>query len=139
MGCRILFVVVVGLSFGFVESAQAQFRESTSVRNRTRNFLYNRPTISPYVNLGSRGTTGLSTYHTLVRPQLERQQQDVAQQQQTQRMQQQLNRVQNDFRESQQQASGMMLTGRYGWSSRGMPRRGSTLNYFPGFQAIPRR
>lgn len=138
---RFLFIAAVGLGLlTFAETAEAQTSlGSVSVRNRTRDFLFNRPTVSPYLNLATRGTSGMSNYHTLVRPQIERQQQDVVQRQQTTRMQQQLNAVQNEFRQSQQQASGMMLTGRYGWSSRGMPRHGSTLNYFPGFQAIPRR
>ncbi len=139
MNRRLFFAAVVGFGlFGLAEMGHAQMG-GASVRNRTRNFLFNRPTVSPYLNLATRGTGGMSNYHTLVRPQVERQQQDAERSRQTVRMQQQLNRVQNEFRQSQQQTTGMMLTGRYGWSSRGMPRHGSTLNYFPGFGAIPRR
>ncbi len=138
---RILFFAVVGVGLlGPVESVFGQSSlTSTSVRNRTRNFLFNRPTVSPYVNLASRNTSAMPNYHTLVRPQIEAQQKSVKRQRKTAEIQQQLNIVQNEFRQSQQQANRMMSTGRYGWSSRGMPRFGSTLNYFPGFQRIALR
>ena len=47
---RILLSAVVGLGLlSFVESAHAQIGlGNVSVRNRTRNFLFNRPTVSRY-------------------------------------------------------------------------------------------
>ncbi len=108
--------------------------------NATRNFLYNRPTVSPYVNLATMNTGGgLPNYFTLVRPQIEAREAEMAQRQQATRMQRDLNQVQQQMAESQSQMTNMMLTGRVGWSSRGMPRFGSYMNFYPGFQQIPRR
>ena len=108
--------------------------------NATRGFMYNRPTVSPYVNLATpQGASfGLPNYFTLVRPQIEAREQAVMSQRQTAQMQQQLNVVQDQVRQSQQEAANMMLTGRVGWSSRGYPRFGTYMSYYPGFQRIPR-
>ena len=106
----------------------------------TRNFLYNRPTVSPYLNLTTRDSNyGMSNYFTLVRPEVERREQEMAQRQQAARMQTQLNQVQQQAAQTQSQMTDMMLTGRVGWSSRGMPRFGSYLSFYPGFQRVPRR
>ncbi len=121
------------------EPAMAQFSGSNarSLRNATRNYLYNRPTVSPYINLTSRDSSiGLPNYYTLVRPQIERQQEEVVRQRQQVQMQEQLNTVQDQFRQSQQQQQQFLMTGQFGWSSRGLPRFGTTLNYFPGFRQI---
>ncbi len=53
-------------------------------------------------------------------------------------LQQQLNIVQDQVRQNQQEAAGMMYTGRTGWSSRGYPRFGTYMSYYPGFQRIAR-
>jgi hypothetical protein len=120
--------------------AQYSGASARSMRNATRNFLWNRPTVSPYVNLASRDSQwGLSNYFTLVRPQVEAREQAMARERQTAAMQQQLDQVQNQVRESQQEANSMMITGQAGWSSRGYPRFGTHLSFFPGFQQIPRR
>jgi hypothetical protein len=45
--------------------ARAQSIYGGSVRARTRDFLYNRPTVSPYLNLTTvNPSTGLSNYFT---------------------------------------------------------------------------
>ena len=136
-------LAIVGVAcLMMVQEANAQYGTggARTVRGATRNFLYNRPTVSPYLNLTSRNSNmGLSNYFTLVRPQLERRQQDVAQRRQTAQIQAQLNHVQAQTVQNQQQAAGMMITGRSGWSSRGYPRFGVYLNYYPGMSQIPRR
>ncbi len=78
----------------------------------------------------------MPNYFTLVRPQVEQREREMAQHQQQSRMQTQLNQVTQRQAQSQGQMADMMLTGRMGWSSRGMPRFGSYLNYFPGFQRL---
>jgi hypothetical protein len=119
--------------------AQSSFAApGTSVRARTRSFLYNRPTVSPYLNLTTQNpSSGLSNYFTMVRPQVEAREEAMARQRQATQMQAQLDQVQNQVRENQQQA-GTVLTGQMGWSSRGYPRFGSHLNFYPGFMRIPR-
>jgi len=102
--------------------------------------VYNRPTVSPYLNLTLRDSqVGLPSYYTQVRPEVERRQQEVAQQRQTQSIQRDLNAVRNNIRQQQQDQSQAFTTGNRGWSQRGLPRHGSTLNYYPGFSQIPRR
>ena len=134
----LIFAVASILIASAQESAHAQYTGGRNTRNATRNFLYNRPTVSPYLNLTSRNSNGLSNYHTLVRPQLDQEQVNVQRQQQATRQQQELGEIQNQFRQSQNQAASMMITGRVGWSSRGLPRHGTYLNFYPGFQRIPR-
>lgn len=120
--------------------AQISARNFRNARAATRSFLYNRPTVSPYVNLANRNTGfGMPNYFTYVRPQLERQQRQMSQRRQTAQMQQQLNQVQSQVARSSQQATGMMLTGRQGWSARGGTRFGSYLNFYPGMYRIARR
>ena len=51
--------------------------------------IYQSPTVSPYLNLTNRNSSGVSNYQTLVRPLLDQQQQDIKQQQQIQRLSQQ--------------------------------------------------
>jgi hypothetical protein len=102
--------------------------------------MYNRPTVSPYLNLTTRSAnTGLPNYFTMVRPQMEARDEDVARQRQSAQMQAQLDAVENQVRQSQQDAAAMMLTGRVGWSARGYPRFGTYMSYYPGFQRIARR
>ena len=142
MDRRVMIRVTLAMLMALVGSqavhAQYTGNASRNIRNATRNFVYNRPTVSPYVNLATpNNSVGLSNYFTYVRPQLEQQEQAIAQQRQSAQMQQQLNQVQDQVRETQQQSASMMLTGRMGWSARGMPRFGTTMSYYPGFQRIP--
>ncbi len=137
----LLLLAAVTLILGIPHTAEAQYGGSStrSIYQATRGYLYNRPTVSPYLNLTSRDAQyGLPNYFTQVRPRVEQQQQELASQRQTAQMQQQLNQVQDQVRASQQQATGMMLTGRVGWSARGMPRFGTYMSYYPGFQRIGR-
>jgi hypothetical protein len=134
------FFAALTLSLQTEVFAQYSGASARSVRNATRNYLWNRPTVSPYVNLASRDSQfGLSNYFTLVRPQVEAREEAMARQRQTAEMQSQLDQVQNQVRQSQQDAAGMLITGQNGWSARGYPRFGTFLNFYPGFQRIPRR
>lgn len=132
------FLMLAGV---FTERSMAQFIGGRGgVANTTRNFIANRPTVSPYVQLGARSTGfGLPNYHTLVRPQLERRQEEAQQRRQTAQLQSDLSNIRGQFQRSQAQAASQMTTGKVGWSSRGLPRFSSTLNYYPGFRMIPRR
>ena len=123
------------------EQSMAQFTSGRAgVATATRNFIANRPTVSPYVQLGARNTgAGMPNYHTLVRPQIERRQQEAQQRRQTAQIQSDLSNIRGQFQRSQAQAASQMTTGKVGWSARGFPRFGSTLNYYPGFRMIPRR
>ena len=141
---RTILSVLVAVTFwGSLTTSDAAAQAYQGGRNAafaTRNYLYNRSTVSPYVNLATPNySSGLSNYFTLVRPQVESQQESQMQQRQTAQMQQQLSQVQDQVRQQQQQSANMMITGRIGWSVRGMPRSGTYLSYYPGFQRIPRR
>ncbi len=134
--------VALLLALTATEPANAQYSGSSarSIYSATRNMLYNRPTVSPYVNLATRNSSGgLPNYYTMVRPQVEQRERDVANQRQSAQLQHQISQVQEQVRQSQAQAEGMLITGRVGWSSRGLPRFGSYLNFYPGFQAVARR
>ncbi|MCA9215346.1 MAG: hypothetical protein KDB27_19910 [Planctomycetales bacterium] len=134
-------IVMIAVSFICSFAAHEAMGQIAGSRSATQNFLYNRPTVSPYLNLTRQDSvqTGLPSYYTQVRPQIERREQDQQQAIQNRQMQRQLASIRNDFRQQQQQQGGQMSTGRFGWSSRGMPRHGSTLNYYPGFYAVRRR
>jgi hypothetical protein len=121
-------------------SAQYTGRGARSIRGMTRNYLWNRPTVSPYLNLvGRDGYSGMPNYQRLVLPELQRREQDASRDRQTARMQTQINQAQTQAAQAQSQVANMMLTGRVGWSVRGFPRFGTYLNFYPGFQQIGRR
>jgi hypothetical protein len=82
--------------------------------------------------------TGVSNYFTLVRPQVDAREEFAARQRQANLMQAQLDQVQHQVRENQQ-STNAALTGQTGWSSRGFPRFGSHMNFFPGFQRMPKQ
>ena len=136
LSCAVLLTCMAAGS----ASAQYTGQNARYIRGATRNFLYNRPTVSPYLNLTTRDNyNGMPAYYTLVRPELEQRERQAAQQREAAQMQTQLNRVQQQAAQTQSQMADMMMTGRIGWSSRGMPRFGTYLNFYPGFQRIPRR
>ncbi len=67
---------------GLALSADESFAQRNNAYRRTQNSLYNRPTVSPYLNLLQPQGGGLPNYQTLVRPALEqrRQNQDTQRQ-----------------------------------------------------------
>ncbi len=133
----VLAATLVALSS---QSASAQYGSSRSMYQATRNFMYNRPTVSPYLNLTTRDSSvGLSNYFTLVRPQVEAQQQQQAMRQQQAAIQREISDVQNQVRQTQEQNQGLSTTGQMGWSARGYPRFGMYLSYYPGMNQIARR
>ena len=64
---------------------------ATSVAHAQQPFsnIQQSPTVSPYLNLTARQGTGLPAYQTLVRPQIEQNQENVRQQQQISHLQRQ--------------------------------------------------
>ena len=138
---RSLFMLTAMLGGMWITSeTHAQFIPgSRSVGRSTENYLYNRPSVSPYISLTTRDASiGLPNYYTRVRPQLQARQQQQTQQRQTQQMQRELANIQSQIRNTQQRQNSQIITGRMGWSARGMPRFGSTLNYYPGMRMIQR-
>jgi hypothetical protein len=143
---RLALLLIAGL-FAVISAssdAQAQYsytsRTGASLYSATRNYLYNRPTVSPYLNLTTLNTgTGVSNYFTLVRPQVEEQQQMQMRQQQQANIQRQIADVQDQVRQTQQQNQGMAITGQQGWSARGYPRFGLYLSFYPGMNQIAAR
>jgi hypothetical protein len=121
-------------------SAQYSGSQARFLRQATRNYLWNRPTVSPYLNLvGRDGYSGMPNYQRLVLPEIQRRERDASRDRQTARMQTQINQVQTQAARAQSDVANMMLTGRVGWSVRGYPRFGTYLNFYPGFQRLPRR
>ena len=120
--------------------ANAQFTNFRYANLATRDYILNRPTVSPYVSLGTRNNLqqGLPTYYTNVRPQVERRAQEQAQRQMVRQNQRQINSIRNEYRQAQQNEARAFTTGRVGWSMRGFPRHGSTLNFYPGFAVLRR-
>ena len=134
-----LSLVALVVCFGSGEAQSQNYGAGRNVSRATQSYLYNRSTVSPYVNLATPDSSaGLSNYFTMVRPQIENQQESQMQQRQAAQMQQQLSQVQDQVRQQQQQTANTVITGRVGWSTRGMPRTGVYLSYYPGFQRIPR-
>jgi len=123
------------------DTACAQdYTAGASVYRSTQNYLYNRPTVSPYLNLTTRDANqGLPQYFTSVRPRLEQRQRQVAQQRQNSQLQRQLNQVTARQAQMAQQQQGMILTGQMGWSRQGNPRFGIYLNHYPGMRVIGRQ
>ena len=133
-------LLMIAVSFAFSFAAHEAMGQLIGSRSARENFLYNRPTVSPYLNLTRRDSqVGLPSYYTQVRPQVERRQQEQLQQRQAQQVQRELASIRNNFRQQQNQSGQPLTTGKFGWSSRGMPRHGSTLNYYPGFFAARQR
>ncbi len=101
-----------------------------------QNFVRNRPTVSPYLNLISsqqdqlRGATPRPVYQTLVRPELERRQNEQRTQRSMVQMQRQLSDLRQSYRNSQSNAFG----------ATGHPTRFMIYSqYYPGFLSVRRR
>jgi len=101
-----LTAVLGGIVANSASNLQAQTR-SANLATRgmahanisTTRYLANRPTVSPYLNLiVDQQNRGLSTYHTLVRPQLEQRRQAQEQQVAIQRLNSQLSGVRSQLR-----------------------------------------
>ncbi len=92
-----LFVAVAIL---WEQPANAQLRGSwlTSPRQFSERYLYNRPTVSPYLNLlNQQSTTGAPNYFTQVRPLLEQREQARRQTGALQQLQRQVTNVRQDL------------------------------------------
>jgi len=76
-------LAVAGLAFHADES----LAQRNNAARRTQNMLYNRPTVSPYLNLLQPQGGGLPNYQTLVRPQIEQRRQNLDTQRQISQLQ----------------------------------------------------
>ena len=126
------FTVITAFWYGSgqINTASAQYTGANSrfIYSATRNFLYNRPTVSPYRQSDHAQSpyNGLPNYYTLVRPQIEQREENMARQQQTSRLQTQINQAQRQAAESQSQMANMMLTGALAGRVGGCPVSGPT-------------
>lgn len=125
----LVFLVLIVM----VEKTQGQ---SQNPAQYFRQFLRDRPTVSPYLNLiGSqadqqRGGITRPVYQTLVRPQLEQRRENQQTQRNMIQMQQQLSELRQSYQQSQANVFG----------ATGHPTRFMIYSqYFPGFQRIGRR
>jgi len=78
------------LRAGFVAAAAALIALASASRSEAQqpfSNIYQQPTVSPYLNLLNRSNAGLPSYQTLVRPQIEQQQQDIKQRLDIQKLQ----------------------------------------------------
>lgn len=123
------FLVMIGT----VEKAQCQSQRPSEF---FRNFVRNRPTVSPYLNLigtdadQQRGGTIRPVYQTLVRPQLEQRRASQETQRNMIQMQQQLSELRQSYQQSQANTFG----------ATGHPTRFMIYSqYFPGFLRVGRR
>ena len=124
-------LLLSGMVIWTAQTAQAQlfkprFTGRNSARNNTLDFLINRPTVSPYLNLtrNENINSGLPNYFSLVRPQLEQRRRSAFQRSRITQIQQQLNHVQSDVRQNRSNRGGIRT---------GHPTRfGVYLHYYPG-------
>ena len=78
---RIVRILAVAASAGLFGTCAARAQQPFSNIQQS-------PTVSPYLNLMNRSNVGLPTYQTLVKPQIDQQEQNFQQQQQISRLQQ---------------------------------------------------
>jgi hypothetical protein len=127
--------VLVSANWALSSCAMAQGFSSPNPSNYFRQFISNRPTVSPYLNLvaneqlqAQQGTIR-PTYQTVVRPMIERRQESQQQQRQLIQMQRQLSDLRSDF---QQRSNAIGATGH--------PTRFMVYHqYYPGFMRLARR
>ena len=104
--------------------AQTYNPRGAGVAYQTRSFLYNRPTVSPYLNLTRASSAYSANYQTLVRPQVEARERAMAENRHMAQLQQQVAEVRRNY-QRQQSGNGQRATGH--------PTRFMTyLNYYPG-------
>lgn len=119
---RTLAGIVVALVFGAVSD---EVSAQNASRDFNRNFYYNRPTVSPYLNLITQAqSTGFAPiYQNVVRPQMEAREAQLRQDSDISRIQSQLSQMRADYGRQQNQ-SGQVSTGH--------PSRFMTyLHYYP--------
>jgi hypothetical protein len=119
--------------FGVAGASQTSLAQDFAPRGpnvayQTGNFLIDRPTVSPYLNLARDPTGVLPNYFTLVRPELEARDRAARQERELQRLRSQLTGLQSEVRQAQE--SGRLSTGH--------PTRFMTyFHFYPGL--APRR
>ena len=120
-------VVIWGLLMMAPQRADAQLPSASNPRTFVQKYLYNRPTVSPYLNLlrFDQRDSGIPNYQTLVRPMLEQRERNRAAQKDISRLQSQVGSLRSDFVRSQQNQAGFRT---------GHPTRFMTYSHFyPAF------
>jgi hypothetical protein len=98
---RIAVSVALALFGGLAASSEA-FAQRNNSALRTQRSLYNRPTVSPYLNLLQPQGGGLPNYQTLVRPALEQRNQNLQMQRQISQLQSSV--IENNVRDQRGEA-----------------------------------
>lgn len=116
MNRPMLSLMFAAALWGSADQAAAQFtpfNPSSALNNvgySINNYLYNRPTVSPYLNLARSDSGGfMPNYHTLVRPALNRRQEQARQSAHLARLDQQVQQVREDTQRAVQ--NGEFITG----------------------------
>lgn len=90
----------------WASEASAQYQASgLNPGQSLNNYILNRPTLSPYLNLARNdigGSSGLPNYYTFVKPELDRRQDAAVQQSQIRQLQNQVSGVQANLQQAQQ-------------------------------------
>jgi TolA-binding protein len=125
-----IFLIALGLIGAvstFPERAHAQFiPRGTNASRATRDYVLNRPTVSPYLNLLRAGTGYDANYQTLVRPALQNRQQARQQQSSINQLQSRVTNMQGQMVSERRQQGSRFSTGH--------PTRFMVyLHYFPPF------
>ena len=131
---RAIFNVLLGIA-GFTVLCLATRTADAQVSNTAyvNNFILNRPTVSPYLNLLRRdGIAGITNYQTLVRPQLEQREFALIQQAEINRLDQQISVQQRSLEVVQQQRAQRVFS--TGHTTRFM----NLQQFYPGFGQLRR-
>lgn len=129
----LLLVGAMGAGWGFPDQCSAQFIPTGqfNIGRSFNDYLYNRPTVSPYLNLLRTDTGAIfPNYHTLVRPRLEERRALAEQSARIQNMSRRLNQVQREV-ERGRGPNGELITGhptRFGNYSHFFPELGIPPN-----------
>lgn len=103
-------LMLLGAVLCFLALEKTTLAQTASSRFRSN--LLNRPTVSPYLNLlNGTGSSGISNYHTLVRPQLEQRRLNQFSQQQFGSVNRQLQTINTQQQTGNAGTGGIRATG----------------------------
>ena len=135
MNANLLRIALLVATFAIITGSSQGANAQVSTTAYVNNYILNRPTVSPYLNLVRRdGFGGVTNYQTLVRPQLE--QREFARQQQAQIL-----RVEQQVAAQRQRSFAPVPTQRAARTfSTGHPTQfQNTGNYYPGLNLVRQR
>lgn len=123
----LIAVLTGGLTALFHDAALAQRPQANPARASLNRQIFNRPTVSPYLNLLRQPGTGMPNYQSLVRPLVEQRRTAQMQQNQIRNLQQQVSQQSGAVRQLEE---GVRPTGHTSFFM-------NTLQFYPSF--APRR